>query len=231
MTTAAPQPAENLVVKVLEPYGVDASSVSEQQRFIDEHIAQLEASDNETIARSGFVLKRASEGFGIGHKVPLAVMAMGQQMLGIDLAVATPFIASNPAAFTAAAMGAVYWGYQALEPEEREHLHRLIGQAFEFGVELVKTIAEFCIRTMRDLLDSEEFAQLRKYVAEFAEAVGSSLYDVTGRIYDRVTEIANSAGEAVSGAGSSVGSAASATINRGKALIWGNEEKDPEGKA
>jgi negative regulator of replication initiation len=127
-------------------------------------------------------------------------------------------------------MGAVYWGYQALEQEEREQLHRLIGEAFDFGVELVKTIVDFCIRTMKDLLDSEEFAQLRKYVAEFAEAVGSSLYEVTGRIYDRVTEIANSAGEAVTSAGTSVGGAASATLNKGRSLIWGEQGKDTEGK-
>ena len=230
MTTAAAQPQNDLVVKVLAPYGVNASSVSEQHSFIENHIAELEASDNETIARTGFVLKRASEGFGIGHRIPLAVMAMGQKMLGIDLAVATPFIASNPAAFTAAAMGAIYWGYQALDPDERDQLHQLIGQAFDFGVELVRNLAEFCIRSMKELLDSEELAQLRKYVAEFAKAVGSSLYEVTGRIFDRATEIANSASVAVSGAGTTVANAASTSFSRGKALIWRKEEDTEEKK-
>lgn len=216
---------DNLLPRVLASYGVDARSVSDQHEFINQHIATLETSANETIARTGFVLKRASEGFGLGYKVPLAVIAMGQTMLGIDLAVATPFIASNPAAFTAAAMGAIFWGYQSLDDEEKAHLHSRIGEAFSFGVELVKTIAEFCIRTMKSLLDSDEFAELRRLVAEFADAVGSSLYQVTGRIYDRVTEIASSAGTAVTNAGAAVGATASTTLSKGKSLIW----KDKEG--
>ena len=220
MKIAQPMPEQDLVPRILAPYGVNAQSVGAQQDFINQHIAALETSDNETIARSGFVLKRASEGFAIGYKVPLAIIAMGQTMLGIDLEVATPFLASNPAAFTAAAMGAVFWGYQSLDDAEKAKLHALIGQAFDFGVELIRTIAEFCIKTMKSLLDSEEFAQLKRYVAEIATAAGSSLYEVTGRISDRVSEIATSAGSAVTNAGTVVSTTASATFTKGKSLLW-----------
>lgn len=216
MTNSQASEAVQLIPRVLAPYGVDAQSVSEQHDFINRHIAEMEASENETIARSGFVLKRASEGFGIGYKVPLAVIAMGQKMLGIDLAVATPFLASNPAAFTAAALGAVFWGYQSLGEDEKAKLHEAIGRAFEFGVELIRNLAEYCIKTMKALLASEEFAQLRRFVAEVAESVGSSLYEVTGRIYDRVTGLANTAG----GVLSAVSTTASETVSRGKSLVW-----------
>lgn len=209
----------DLLPRILAPYGVNAKSVRAQQAFINQHISDLETSENETIARSGFLLKRASEGFGLGYKVPLAIIAMGQKMLGVDLAVAIPFLASNPAAFTAAAMGAVYWGYQSLSEEEKASLHSVIGEAFNFGVELIKTIAEFCIKTMKALLDTEQFAQLRRYVAEFAEVVGSSLYEVTGHIYDRVSEIANSASAAVTTAGAAVSTTASSTISKGRSLL------------
>jgi hypothetical protein len=203
-------PENDFLPRILAPYGVNAQHVSERQAFINEHIAQLEA----------------SEGFGLGHKVPLSIIAMGQKMLGIDLAVATPFLASNPAAFTAAALGAVYWGYRALSDDEKAQLHSLIGEAFSFGVELVKTIAEFCIKTMKSLLDAEAFAQLKEYVAEAANAVGSSLYEVTGRLYDRVSEAANSAKSAVSNAGTAVGVATAKTLQSGKALISRNKEED-----
>jgi len=227
LNTAQSAPHSDLLPRVLAPYGVDAKSVSAQHDFVNHHIATLETSANETIARTGFVLKRASEGFGIGYKVPLAVIAMGQAMLGIDLAVATPFMASNPAAFTAAAMGAVFWGYQSLDSEQKATLHTMIGEAFDFGVELVKTIVEFCIRTLTSILNSDELAELKRYVAEFAEALGSSLYEVTGRIYDRVTEIAGTAGAAITSAGSAVSSSASTTFSKGKSLIWKNKDGNP----
>lgn len=222
---AASAPSEDYILKVLAPYGVSAGSVSDQHLFVNEHIASLVASDNEVIARTGFVLARASEGFGLGHRVPLSLIAMGQKLLGIDLAVAAPFIASNPAAFTAASIGAVYWGYQALDEDEKAQLHAMIGEAFAFGVELVKTLAEFCIRTLKSLLDSEAFAQLRQYVADAATAVGSSLYEVTGRIYDRASEVANAAISAVSGVGTAVGAVTDKTIKSGKSLISRSKEE------
>lgn len=225
MNSSASVPSEDYIPRVLAPYGVNATSVTAQHEFVNEHIAQLVSSENEVIARTGYVLARASEGFGLGHRVPLSLIAMGQKMLGIDLTVPTAFLASNPAAFTAAAIGAVYWGYQALDDKEKEQLHSLIADAFEFGVELVKTLAEFCIKTLKSLLDSEAFAELRKYVAEAATALGSSLYEVTGRIYDRVTEVANSALSAAASVGTAVGAATDKTLQSGKAIISRREEE------
>lgn len=227
MQAAQRIPEANLLQKVVSTYGVEASDESKQAQFISEHIAQLEVSENEAIARSGFVLKRANEGFGLGYKVPLALLAMGQAMLGIDLAVAAPFLASNPAAFTAAALGAVYYGYQALDDEERELLHAKIGAAVGFGVELVKTIAEYCINTMKSLLDLETLAQIKKYVAEAAIAAGSTLYDVTGRLYDRVAGLASDAGAVAANAGGAIGVAAGSVYERGWNLIGRNDKESP----
>ena len=144
---------------------------------------------------------------------------MGQAMLGIDLAVAAPFLASNPAAFTAAALGAVYYGYQALDDDERAELHARIGAALDFGVELVKNIVRFCIDTMKSLLDPETLAQIKKYVADAAEAAGNSLYDVTGKMLDRISDIASDAGEAASTAGMAIGTAATGVYHKGRAFF------------
>lgn len=135
-------PQDHLLERVLRNYGVEGISDGERKRFVTQHIELLEASDNEAVARSGFVLRRAQDGFGLGYKVPLAVMAMGQAMLGLDLAVAAPFIASNPAAFTCAAIGAVYYGYSALSDDERQTLHKVVGMAIDVGIELVRSVID-----------------------------------------------------------------------------------------
>ena len=226
MIAAEKFPEDDLLAKVVSTYGVDAQDEAKQSRFISEHICQLESSPNEAIARSGVVLRRANDGFGLGYKVPLALIAMGQAMLGIDLAVAAPFLASNPAAFTAASLGAVYYGYQALDDEERVVLHERIGAALDFGIELVKNIAQFCIDTMRSLLNPETLAQIKTYVAEFAEAAGSSLYEITGLIYDRIAGVASSAGLAASHAGGAISGAAASAFTRGRNYWIGDPGKD-----
>ena len=225
MGVAANVPTNDLLTKVVATYGVDAGSETKQQNFINQHIADLESSDNEAVARTGFVLKRANEGFGLGYKVPLSIITMGQVMLGIDLTVGAPFLATNPAAFTAAALGAVYYGYQALEDEERAELHARIGAALDFGVELVKTIAKFCIDIMKSLLDPATLAQIKKLVAETAEAAGSSLYEVTGKVLDRVAGLASDAGVAASAAGAAIGSVAGNAYDKGRALFQREDKK------
>lgn len=208
-------PTNDLLPRVLATYGITADDDLNRRIFVDEHIDFLERADNEAIARTGFVLKRANEGFGLGYKVPLAVIAAGQAMLGIDLAVATPFLASNPAAFTAAAMGAIYYGYQALSETERIELHARIGAAIDFGVELVKNILQFCVDTMKELLTPETLAQLRTYISETAALVGTSLYEVTGRLVDRISYLASGATAVASNAATSVSTLAGGALERG----------------
>lgn len=223
-------PTNDLLSSVVATYGVGAVDESEQQAFIQRHVSEMERSSNEAVARSGYILSRAQEGFGLGYKVPLSIIVMGQSMLGINLATATPFIASNPAAFTAAALGAVYYGYQALSDEERDILHSKIGEALDFGIELIKTIARFSIDLMKSLLDPATLAQIKQFVAEIATAAGSSLYEVTGRLYDRVAGIAYSVGEVATSAGSYVGLTAGEAYARGRNLLSsrGPDPKRPD---
>ncbi|MXO72582.1 hypothetical protein [Alteraurantiacibacter buctensis] len=223
MKVARRIPQDDLLPRVLATYGIhDQPSDDARSRFISRHIADLEASPNEAISRRGYVLKRANEGFGLGYKVPLGVIAAGQVMLGIDLAVAAPFLASNPAAFTTAAMGAIYYGYQALDDQEREELHRQIGAALDFGAELVKTLIRFVIDMMSSLLDSQALAQVKDYLAQTAATLGLTLYDITGRMYDRITGLAAGVGSAAA----SVGETAGTALARGKELLWRADHKD-----
>ena len=186
-------PEEDLLRRLLADYGVSEVGENGRSEFVDRHIQALESSDNEVIARTGFVLKRAAEGYGLGYKVPLALLAMGRAMLGIDFAVAAPFISANPVAFTCAAAGAVYYGYAALGDDERTQLHARIAGAFQFGIELVKGLADFFITTMRSVFDSDLLKQMKACLADAATAAGTSLYAITGSLRDRASAVADSA--------------------------------------
>lgn len=220
-------PQDHLLERVLRNYGVEGISDGERKRFVTQHIELLEASDNEAVARSGFVLRRAQDGFGLGYKVPLAVMAMGQAMLGLDLAVAAPFIASNPAAFTCAAIGAVYYGYSALSDDERQTLHKVVGMAIDVGIELVRSVIEFCIATLKSILDKQTLVAVRDFVAEYARLAGSSLGEVTGKLSDRAFELGRQAAEGAEELAGAIRASASSVLAQGTAR-WARAPKNDE---
>ena len=209
-TSAARTSVEDMIPKILAHYGVSAKNDSEREKFVVGHIEILERAENQAVARTGSVLRRAFDGYGLGYKIPLAVIAIGQEMLGINLAVAAPFVTANPAAFTCAAVGAIYFGYQALDEPERAALFAKIGKALQFGVELVKSIVEFCIDSLRSIFDKENLAIVKAYVAEFASAMGSSLAEITGKLSDRISAAASGA---LSGAGALAINAGSAVTS------------------
>lgn len=221
-------PDDDLLERVLRNYGIERASDTERMRFVAGHIELLETSDNEAVARSGFVLRRAQDGFGLGYKVPLAVIAMGQAMLGLDLAVAAPFIASNPAAFTCAAIGAIYYGYTALSEDERQTLHSAVGAAIEAGVELVRSVIEFCISTLRSILDKQTLVAVREFVAEYSRMVGSSLGEITGKLSDRAVELGRQAASGAEGIANSVWHSASSIMAQGAEKLGRATGKDEQ---
>jgi hypothetical protein len=83
--------------------------------FLDRHLADLEASDNPTVARTGRVMMAVKSGFGIGYITSVVVIATGQLLLGNTLAagakVLTAATLTNPIAMTCAAIGAIYYGW------------------------------------------------------------------------------------------------------------------------
>jgi len=169
---------------------VQTDEESVRSEFILKHIDELESAPNEVIARSGYVLKRAHEGFGLGYKIPVALIAIGQTLLGVDLAIAVPVISSNPIAMTCAAIGAIYYGYSALSDEERESILCKVASAMEFGIELLRSVVEFCITTLKSLMDGRSLAALKSLVAEVAGSFGVTIADITGSISDHVSTLA-----------------------------------------
>jgi len=166
--------------------------VGDINAYMDEHIEKMKLSENLTISRTGRVLEGAKYGFGIGYTVPITIIALGQLLLGfVGDAVATVGSAaffSNPIAMTCAAIGAVYYGWNALSEQEKIETIERLRNELDVGAELIKSIVQFVIKKTNELLSSENLKELKEFISEAAHAFGKTLSEVTGAIKDRVVD-------------------------------------------
>jgi hypothetical protein len=171
---------------VIALYGV-ASDIND---FIDDHIEKMKKSDNSTISRTGRVIEGAKFGFGIGYIVPITAIAIGQLLLGNNLAAVSTLgsaaVATNPVAMTCAAIGAIYFGWNALSSSEQDELLVRIQEGMSIGVELVKSIITFIIGKTKEMLSADNFKEMKQFISDAAHSFGKTLADVTGAIKDRV---------------------------------------------
>jgi hypothetical protein len=200
-------------------YGAGGLTAGALSTFYDGHIHRLKSSDNETMERTGRVLEAAVAGYGIGYVAPVAIIAAGQLILGNPLSavgeVGSAAILSNPLAATCAALGALYYGYQALNSDERERLLSALQEGLEIGRELISSIIGFAERTLNALLNSETLKALKTFVAEYAGHFGRNLAQITKSVGDHVVLAAHKASamafDAAQGVGATVYDAASGT--------------------
>ncbi|MBK9003077.1 MAG: hypothetical protein IPM67_06650 [Sphingomonadales bacterium] len=171
-------------------YGASAVSSKALSSFFTGHVGAMQTSDNEMIARTGRVLEAVTVGYGLGYVAPVAVIAAGQLMLGNPLGAAktvgTAAIGMNPAAATCAAMGAIYFGYNALSEAEREDFLNKLETGLSIGRELIKSILAFAISCLASMLNSELIKKLRGYVVEYATQFGTSIAAITKSLSDNV---------------------------------------------
>lgn len=160
--------------------------------WVDEHIGQMKSSDNPTISRTGKVLEGAKYGFGLGYIAPVIVITLGQFLCGFTLAagktILTAGTLSNPIAMTCAALGAIYYGWNALSDQEKAETIERLREDLEVGAELVKSIANFVIAKTDEILSSENLKELKQFISESAKSFGKSLSDVTHAIKDKVLD-------------------------------------------
>lgn len=166
-------------------------------QFINDHIEALKKSDNPTIASTGRVLEAAKVGFGIGYLSSVAVIAVGQLILGNNLIVGVASAAMtvgsaavlvNPVAMTCGAIGAICYGWMALTTHEQDAILNRLKEGLEIGVELIKSLIDFVIRKTKEFLDSKHFAQLKEFIGEQAQRFGRTLSDVTQTTSDKINE-------------------------------------------
>ena len=167
--------------------------------FLDRHIADLKQSDNPTIASTGRVLEAAKFGFGLGYMSSVAIMAIGQLLLGNGLsaagAVLTGVTLTNPIAMTCAALGAIYYGWGALSDKERTAILDRLSVGLELGIELIKSLIAFVVRKTRELLSARQLTEFKAFIKAQADQFGKSLYDVTHAVGDLVKGAAEKAGD------------------------------------
>lgn len=165
---------------------------SDINSWIDHHIQEIQGSENPTISRTGRVLEGAKYGFGLGYIAPIVVITLGQYLCGFTLAAAKTVITagalSNPIANTCAALGAIYFGWNALTDQEKADTIERLRQDLDVGAELVKSIANFVITKTNEILNSDNLKDLKEYISRCAQSFGRSLSDVTHAIKDKVID-------------------------------------------
>lgn len=202
MTTATSAESAILGIASLNPitaaiaalYSV-ASGIND---FINSHIEVLKKSENPTIASTGRVLEAAKFGFGLGYLSSVAIMAVGQLILGNNLVFGAGSVAStlssaavlsNPIAMTCGAVGAIYYGWNALTREEQDAILHRISIGLEIGVELIKSLISFVVRKSKELLDSKHLTEFKVFVGAQAQRFGKNLSDVTRLAGDKFNDL------------------------------------------
>lgn len=165
--------------------------------FMNRHIREMQSSDNLTIATTGAILEKAKFGFGLYYMSSVAIIAVGQFLLGNTFSavvtVATAATLSNPIAMTCGAVGAIVYGWSALNDVQRNSILELLATGLEIGVELIKSIISFVISAAKALFSSQTLKDLKHFIAEKAALFGRSLSDVTHATVDVISDTAASA--------------------------------------
>ncbi|WP_427913902.1 hypothetical protein ACPWT1_02795 [Ramlibacter sp. MMS24-I3-19] len=168
-------------------YGT-ASALNE---FMNSHIAALKASDDATISRTGDLLAEAKSGFMIGYVTPVAVIAVGQLLLGNPLtaAVSAVTMAVSPVAITCAAVGAIWMGWRALKPSEQARILETVKAGLGLSIAVVTSVIEFVAKQAHALFGKPQIAVLREMVRAEAANFGRSLAQVTGSAVDAMLDL------------------------------------------
>ena len=181
-------PSASLITDAIRGiYGI-AGDISD---FVDRHIADLQASENPTVARTGRVMMAAKSGFGIGYITSVVIIATGQLLLGNTLTaggtVLTAVTLTNPIAMTCAAIGAIYYGWNALSDQERTEIIEKLTNDLKVGAELVKSLIRFVVDKTKEFLSSENLKEIKVFVSNAAAEFGKSLGDITKKVADMVS--------------------------------------------
>jgi hypothetical protein len=97
---------------------------------------------------------------------------------------------TNPIAMTCAAIGAIYYGWNALDEHEKEAIIERVVADFKIGVELIKAIINYVITKTKELMSSDALADIKSFVQESAKTFGKTLSEITRNLKDKVFDTA-----------------------------------------
>jgi hypothetical protein len=209
--------ATPIVAAVKALYG----AVQRVDDFVDGLIDRMKSSDSPAIERTGRVLEGAKYGFGIGYVIPIAIIAAGQYLLGNALGAATTLagavVLSNPVATTCAAIGAIYYGWQALSDAERNEILNKLQAGLSLGVELLRAVISYVVTTTGKLLKGENLRELRQAISDAASLFGRTLGDITRTVKDRAGDVMDAVSGGIESAAGKVEETVRKTVSRVKA--------------
>ena len=196
-----------------------ASAISAANEATDQMISALKESENVSINRVGRVLEGAKAGFMIGYVAPSIVGAVGVALTTGDLVAAVGAAAgalTNPLAGVCAAVGAIYFGWNALNENEKDKIITEVGNFLRVGSELIKSVILFSIKSMKEVMSSDNIQELKSMVRDAAEMAGRHLSDITKSALDKIFEISDVIGNTASGA---VGAVSTTAGGASKAIV------------
>lgn len=215
-------------------------------KFLNDHIQSLKDSDNATISRTGCVFEMTKFGFGVGWVTGVAIIATGQLILGNGfLSTAATLVTApvNPIAMTCAAIGAVYYGWNALSEEEKNEILEKLSKGLEIGTAFITSIIEFVLDACKKVFSAENLEELKKFVGKCAAVFGKTLSSITHKItdvvadayyfikqksgdaYDATVEIAGGAYDRVAESAESVTKAIKGKLSSDKTEVYDEPEK------
>ncbi|MFZ4287716.1 hypothetical protein [Variovorax sp. HJSM1_2] len=183
--------------------------------FVDGHIDQLKNSKNQTASQTGAILEGAKFGFGLGYLSSVIVIAVGQHLLGNTLSAVGTLVSattmSNPIAMTCAAVGAIYYGWRALEPAQQNAIVDSVTRGLELGAQLIKSVIDFLITQTKELVSSQTASEFKKQVMDYADAVTKALNEAAGKVGNLMVEASGKANDLRQVAGSAATAAVEST--------------------
>jgi hypothetical protein len=176
-------------------YGV----AGDMNTWTNDHILGMQKSENQTIAQTGKVLEGAKFGFGVGYIAPVTVIAVGQHLLGFTTEALATLVTTgtltNPFAMTCAAVGAIYFGWNALSDQERNEALDNLSAGLQIGIEFIKSVINFIISTSKEWLSKENLDVIKNFVRKTATLFGKKLSDITRTILDHLSDAAQTTKE------------------------------------
>lgn len=195
-----PTPLTPIAEALAALYGV-ASAFNE---FIDRQIDAMKESGKEVVRTCGRVLEGAKFGFGLGYIAPIIILATGQLLLGNPLGaaatVATGATLSNQIAMTSAAIGAIYFGWDALNDDEKQGILDRLSEDLKAGIEFVRAVIRYVIDFMTQAMTSDSIEEIKEIISKAASEFGKTLGDITRAIKDKVVDAAEYVADKVSDA-------------------------------
>ncbi len=159
-------------------------------KFVDQHIDDMKASTDASVAGTGRVLEGAKQGLFLGYAAPVVIIATGQLLLGNPLSavgtVASAATLMNPVASTCAAIGAIWFGWKALSKSEQDALLGKLSKGFSLAVEDIHEVIVFALNLLKSTFGSKELQALKGLLVAFAEKIGRSMYAITGKLKDLI---------------------------------------------